>query len=179
MAGRATAELFWRGTMNRLRRLTIAATLSLTLVSVPATSLAATDVTYGLGGSEISATSSTGIFVGVAGASDDAGFWQATVVHGPLPTAVGSSAAVVGGNFALNGWRRDLGGAVTGGSIKLLTTSSCGKQTYDVVGSVAVNQGATGTASFGTVLTHYRLKVWGRCITYGATVKGSVSFHLQ
>jgi hypothetical protein len=164
--------------MHRLRRLTIAASLSLALVSVPATSFAATNVSYGLTGSEVWATSSTGVFVGAAATNDDAGFWQATVVHGPLPTTVGSSAAVLSGSFGLNGWRRDLGGAVTGGSIKLLTTSTCGNQTYNVVGNVAVTQGGTGSASFSTVLTHYRFQVWGRCITYGATVSGGVSFHL-
>lgn len=164
--------------MNRFHRLAIAASLSLSLVSVPAMSLAATDVTYDLAGSEVWASSTTGVFVGAAARSDDVGFWQATVVHEPLPETIGPSAKVVGGTFSLNGWRRDLAGAVTGGSITLLTTSTCGIQTYNVLGDVAVTQGGTGTANFATVLTHYRIKVWGRCITYGATVKGTVTFHL-
>jgi len=33
-------------------------------------------------------------------------------------------------------------------------------------------------AAFSTVLTHYRIWLWGRCITYAATVKGAVAFHL-
>jgi hypothetical protein len=164
--------------MNRWRRLIIAASLTVAIGSMPATAVAATDVTYGLAGSEISATSSTGVFIGAAAASDDIGVWRVTVVHGALPTTVGSSAAVVGGSFALNGHLRDLAGAVTGGSITLLTTSSCGKQTYSVGGSVAVSQGGSGTAAFAAVLTHYRIRVWGRCITYGATVKGAVRFRL-
>jgi hypothetical protein len=164
--------------MQRLRSLAFAAGLALTLVNMPATALAASDVTFRLAGNEVFATSSKGIFVGVAAASDDVGVWQATVLHGALPTSVGSTAAVVGGSFALNGRVRDLAGAVNGGSIRLLTTSACGNQTYRVIGSVAVTQGATGTASFNTVLTHYRIPLWGRCITYGASVTGGVSFHL-
>src|SRR5579859_6221513 len=98
MAVRCTAEQAWRCPMNRFRRLTIAAGLSLALVSVPAISLATTPtkVTYAISGAEYAATGTVGSFAGVAVATDDYGTWQATVVHDAIPTVVGDSAFVDG-----------------------------------------------------------------------------------
>lgn len=164
--------------MNRFRRLTIAASLSLALVSVPAMALAA-DAAYAVSGVEYAATTTVGSFAGFAVAADDYGAWKATVVHGPIPTSVGASSPVNGGSFALDGKVRDLVGTFNqGGSVTMLTTSSCGRQTYSVSGSLALTAGGSGTADFNAVLTHYRIWLWGRCITYGATVKGLVTFHL-
>lgn len=161
--------------MNRFSRLTIAVSLSLALVGVPAMTLAATDVTYALKGVEYAATPSVGSFAGVTVAADDYGAWQATIVHESLDS---SPTAITGGSFALDGHVRDLAGTITGGSITLLTTSSCGKQTYSISGSFAVSAGGSGTAAFTAVLTHYRVRIWGHCVTYAATVNGSVTFHL-
>src|SRR5437879_1973580 len=170
---RATAEQVWRCPMDRFRRLTIAASLSLALVGVPAMTLAATQVTYAVSGVEYAATTTVGSFAGVALATDDYGTWRATVVHDALPTLVGHSSWIDGGAFALDGKVRDLAGSFDyhGGTITLLTTSTCGKQTYGVYGSLN-----SATATFGAVLTHYRIWLWGHCITYAATVKGSVTF---
>lgn len=169
--------------MNRFRRLTIAASLSLALVSVPAMALAA-DATYAIRGVEYAATPEVGSFAGVAVAADDYGTWQATVVHGALPTTQYASANILTtdgtttSSFALDGKRRDLAGTFDSGLITLLTpASTCGKQIYSVAGTLTLAAG-TGTANFGAVLTHYRIWWSGRCITYAATVKGLVTFHL-
>ncbi len=164
--------------MDRFRRMFIALSVGLALVSVPTISLATTDVTYAIKGVEYAATTTVGSFAGVAVAADDYGTWQATIVHGALPTSPLGTTGVSGGSFALNGNARDLAGAVdSGGVITMLTTSTCGKQTYSVVGSLTLSGGAGG-AGFNALLTHYRIWLWGRCITYGATVKGYVAFHL-
>ena len=165
--------------VTRLRILLVAIVASVGLTTVPIVTLAATTVTYGVSGLEYAATPSVGSFAGAAVATDDVGTWQATVVHGSLPTAPGGTAPVTGGSFALNGQRRDLAGAVDGGTITLLTTSSCGRETYSVTGHLVLAPIGTGAASFGMLLTHYRLRFFGRCITYGATVQGSVTFQLS
>jgi len=164
--------------VRRLRILFLAITTAITITAVPAVALAATAVPYAVSGFEYAATATAGSFAGAAAAPDDLGTWRATVVHGPLPVNPGGTAPVTGGTFGLNGHLRDLAGGLDGGTITLLTTSSCGKQTYSVTGHLILASGM-GDASFGMVLTHYRLRLFGSCITYGATVQGSVTFHLS
>ena len=164
---------------RRLSRIALAVSLSLGMLSMPTMALAATNVTYALRGGEISATASRGVFVGVAVATDDYGTWQATIDHTLVPTSVGASAEVTGGSFAFDGRLRDLAGTfVTGGSITLRTDVPCGKQTYSVVGDLTLTGPTAGTANFEAVVTHHRICLWGRPITYAATVKGSVTFLL-
>jgi hypothetical protein len=156
--------------MVGFRRMAAALGLAAIVAAVPVATLAATS--YGLTGIETYADASTGRFAGLAIASDDYGTWKATVVHGALPTSVGASATITGGSFALDGKGRDLTGTIdSGGTITLLTTSTCGKQTYSVLGTLSAR-----AASFAATLTHYRASIFGYCLTYAATVKGSVTF---
>lgn len=165
--------------MNRLSRIALAASLSLGMLSMPTMALAATKVTYALSGTEIWATEFTGVFVGVAVAKDDYGPWQATIDHTLVPTSVGASAEVTGGSFAFDGRLRDLAGTFDpGGSITLETDVPCGNQTYRVVGDLTLTGPTAGTADFEAVVTHHRICLWGRPITYAATVEGSVTFRL-
>jgi len=163
----------------RLRILLLAMLAAIAITAVPAVGLATTTVTYGVSGLEYAASSTAGSFAGAAVAPDDLGTWRATVVQGALPLNPGGTAPVTGGTFGLNGHTRDLAGGIDGGTITLLTTSGCGKQTYSVTGHLALAPSGTGDASFGMLLTHYRLRLFGSCITYGATVQGSVTFHLS
>ena len=163
----------------RLRILFLAMITAVGVTTVPAVALAASTVTYGVSGFEYAATQTVGSFAGAAVATDDLGTWQATVVHGPLPVIPGGTTPVTGGAFALNARTRDLAGAIDGGTISLVTTTSCGKQTYSVAGHLTLAPSSTGDATFGMLLTHYRLSLFGRCITYGATVRGIVTFHLS
>ncbi len=161
--------------MDRFRRLTVAASLSLALVSVPAMALGAT-ATYAVGGAEYAATATVGSFAGVAVAADDYGVWQATIVHGVLGS---SPVSITGGTFVLDGKFRDLAGAFTGGTLTQTSGfTGCGKQTYVIAGGTLTLESSAGTAGFAATLTHYRAWLWGRCITYGATVKGTVVFSL-
>jgi len=166
--------------MHRMHRLAVAASLSLALIAIPAVAVANTDVTYAIRGAEYAATPTVGSFAGIAVAADDYGAWKATVVHDLLPTVVGSSAPINPcGSFTLDGRVRDLAGAFLGVSVTLLSDSSCGKQTYSVAGQLNLTAGGPGTADFGALLTHHRIFLFGRCITYAATVKGSVTFALS
>jgi hypothetical protein len=165
--------------MNRFRRLAIAAGLSLAVVSVPAISLATTptNVTYAISGFEYGATPTVGSFAGFAVAADDYGPWQATIVHTSLSS--GTATITAAGSFALYGKVRHLAGTFANGSITQTGGfTGCGQQTYSVIGHLILAAGA-GAADFGAVLTHYRIWLWGQCITYAATVKGSVIFSLN
>lgn len=158
--------------MGRFRRMFVALSLGLALISVPTISLATTEVTYSISGVEYAATTTVGSFAGVALAADDFGTWQATIVHTSLS---GGTATITGGSFALNGNVLDLAGTFDNGGSITQTGGllGCGKQTYSVAGTLNA-----GSAVFGAVLTHYRVWLWGRCITYAATVKGLATFHL-
>jgi len=79
----------------------------------------------------------------------------------------------------LDGQIRDMAGAINGGTLTLLTTSSCGRQTFRVLAHLTLTSGGTGDADAAMLLTHYRLLFLGHCITYAATVQGSVTFHLS
>ncbi len=165
--------------IGRVRIVLLAIITAAGIMTMPAVAMATTNVTYAVSGVEYAATPTVGWFAGGAIAADDFGTWQAMVVHGPLPTNPGGTAPVTGGSFALNGQSRDLAGAIDGGLITLLTTSSCGKQTYSVTGHLTLAPSGIGDAAFGMLLSHYRLRLFGRCITYGATVQGSVTFPLS
>jgi hypothetical protein len=133
---------------------------------------AASSVTYDVTGVETYATSTLGVFSGSAWANDDVGTWNATVSH----TAFNSSgdATITGGSFSLNGWRRDVTGSFSGGSVSLTAADAgCGREWYAVVGTLALN--GHGSGAFTATLTHYRASIFGYCLTYGATVNGTVT----
>ena len=93
--------------MNALHRRIAAAVLVaslvvLVLVLVPATAGAATQTSrFSISGTEVSATSTTGRFVGAASGSA-LGTWYAEVVHAPLSGGDGAQAAIgSGGSFGM------------------------------------------------------------------------------
>jgi len=164
--------------VRRLQIFFLATFTALGITTAPGVAAAASTVTYAVSGFEYAATPTVGSFAGAAATPDDFGTWQATVVHGPLPVDQGGTASVTGGTFGLDGQARDLAGGIDGGTIMLLTTSTCGRQTYSVTGHLTLAPSGTGDATFAMLLTHYRLRLFGRCISYAATVQGSVTFNL-
>jgi hypothetical protein len=146
-------------------------------LALTASTLAASSFTYALSGFEIAATSTVGTFVGVGTTADDAGTWSATINHTVL---TGGAATISGGTFAYNGTVRDIAGTFTGGSLKQTSGSSgswpCTNQTYAVTGSLTLTAPGSGTGTFSVVLTHFRLRLFGQCIVYAATVKGGATF---
>ncbi len=144
----------------------------------PVTALAAAH-TDSVSGIEVFATNTTGVFSGTAGGSLP-GVWAATVNHTPL----GTSATITGGSFdvvsALGGLPAVVVGSFSGGSVvQTGGFSGCGNQTFNVNGSLVsvgvAGRAETGTGTFGAILTHLRFPLFGKCITYGATIKGAVS----
>jgi hypothetical protein len=158
--------------------LIVAAAAALTLA--PAAAIAATPSAYSdpISGFEYAAAATQGSFVGAAlGAVP--GAWSATVDHTPL----GASATITGGEFSLvtyqDGALTTLTGDFTAGTVQQLSGfTGCVNQRYAVnglLGNVGFGTGGSGTGTFAATLTHYRTKIFGSCLTYSASISGSLS----
>ena len=169
--------------MKALHRRIAAAVLVaslLVLVLVPATAGAATQTSrFSISGTEVSATSTTGRFVGAASGSA-LGTWYAEVVHVPLGGGDGASVAIQsGGSFGMALAQAEpayvVSGQFSGGTITTVSSgTNCKNQVYVVNGDLK-NVSVTGTGHFAATLTHHRRSVLGRCWLYAATVTGTVT----
>jgi hypothetical protein len=167
--------------MNALHRRIAAAVLVASLVVlVPATAGAATKTySFSISGTEVSASSTTGRFVGAASGSA-LGTWYAEVVHVPLAGGAGAHVAIQsGGSFGMALAQAEpayvVSGQFSGGTITTINSgTNCKNQVYEVKG-VLRNLSVTGTGQFMATLTHHRRSVLGRCWLYAATVSGTVT----
>ena len=148
------------------------------LLTGPAAAMAATMSTDSISGLEYAATSAQGRFAGIASGALP-GAWSVTVDHTPL----GTSAAITGGDFHL-ATRLDetltvVSGHFTRGTVRQLSGfTGCASQRYavnGVLGHVSPGSAGRGTGTFAATLTHYRTEIFGHCLTYSATVTGSLS----
>jgi hypothetical protein len=148
------------------------------MLMLPMAAAAAVSYADSLSGYEYYATSTEGRFAGQASGALP-GAWSATVDHTPLSP----SATVTGGNFALatvlNGRAVTVTGDVHSGWVTRTNPGStgCVNQTYDVHLDL-IDVGATshlGTGTFGGTLVHRRYSVLGQCVTYAASISGSLS----
>ena len=167
----------YEGFKMRLNRRTLAASAALVLaLAIPLSTVAAsTTVTYGIRGIEIHATATQGTFTGVAWAADDFGTWTAVVQHTPFDA--NRNATITGGTFTLDGRARDASGTFTSGSVNLTSADpGCGREFFSVDGAMSLRGGGSG--AFSATLVHYRTQVFGRCITYWVTVRGTTELTL-
>ena len=162
------------------RRIAAAVLVASLLVLVPATAGAATQTSrFSISGTEVSATSTTGRFVGAASGSA-LGTWYAEVVHVPLGGGVGAQVAIQsGGSFGMALAQAEPAYVVSGqfsrGTITTIKPgTNCKNQVYEVDGDLR-NVSVTGTGHFAAKLTHHRRSVLGRCWLYAATVSGTVT----
>ena len=140
------------------------------LLFLPGLAIASTTSTDRVAGIEYAATSTIGQFAGV-GTGPFPGSWNATLVHQPLRP--GQTVAITGGAFTLYS-RSTIGGSFTGGTVSPVTTPGpCGNERFNVTGTMALNGGGFGR--FTVVLTHLRAQIHARCVTYGATVTGTLA----
>jgi hypothetical protein len=162
-------------------RIVAVAILLATLVAlVPATAVAETQTyRFRISGTEVSATSTTGRFVGAASGSA-LGTWYAEVNHDPLGGGVGARVAIrSGGSFGMALAQADpayvVSGQFSGGTITVDNPGrNCTNQVYTVNGYLR-NVSVTGTGHVAATLTHHRRSVLGRCLLYAATVSGTVT----
>jgi|SRR5580704_84682 hypothetical protein len=144
----------------------------------PASALAATTSSDSISGYEYAATSTQGRFVGIASGALP-GAWSVTVDHTPL----GTSATITGGTFHLathlDGTLTAVAGDFTGGTVTQLSGfTGCVNQRYavnGVLGDVGSGSVRSGTGALVATLTHHRTKIFGHCVTYSASVSGSLS----
>lgn len=70
-------------------------------------------------------------------------------------------------------------GDFTGGYVQVTNSgTNCTNQTFDVegiLGNVGRWLGGSGTGLFAATLTHHRHRVFGSCVTYAASVSGSIT----
>ena len=161
------------GMYRRVFRHTIALLLGSVLAANVVVAAASTSATYEVRGVEVYATATRGVFTGATWAADDYGSWYAIVDHTAFDAA--RTATITGGTFALDGYRRDVSGTFNPGGTVLLRSADpgCGREVFDVDGTMTLAGGGSGVLD--AILVHYRTSVFGRCITYGATVSGTVA----
>jgi hypothetical protein len=166
----------------RLLRAFIVVGLATLALCAPAITLAAQ--TYGdtISGYEYFATSTDGKFAGSA-AGALPGAWNADVQHTPLCVSCTSTATITGGSFSLattlNSIPALVTGVFSGGTVQVVDIGGdCTNQTFAVngiLGNVGPWYTGSGSGTFSATLTHYRLPIFGRCITYAASVAGTIS----
>jgi hypothetical protein len=166
--------------MKALHRWLAAAAVLLVSLVVPATAEAATKTyRFSISGTEVSASSTTGRFVGAASGSA-LGTWYAEVAHDPLGGGVGARVAIrSGGSFGMALAQAEpasvVSGQFSGGTITVINAGAhCTDQVYAVDGALR-NVSVTGSGHFVATLTHHRRSVLGRCWLYAATVGGTVT----
>ncbi|HEU5476476.1 MAG TPA: hypothetical protein VFU64_01450 [Gaiellaceae bacterium] len=164
-----------------MRRILVVVAALATVAVVVASPAAATTPTYALSGVETGlpqpagGDESTSSFAGTA-FSWSAGFatWTAHVTHHSLAACASlGDSCITGGDFSLTG-ASTISGQFESGSITLVSGSpvTCTSTTvYRVAGVVDLDGG--GTATFTARLTHYQVKLFGSCVPYFATVKGT------
>ena len=162
------------------RRMAAAVLVASLVVVVPAAAVAGTKTyRFNISGTEVSATSTTGRFVGAASGSA-LGAWYAEVVHDPLGGRVGAQVSIrSGGSFGMALHQAEpayvVSGQFSGGTITVKDPGAhCTDQVYTVDGDLR-NVSVTGTGQFVATLTHHRRSVLGRCWLYAATVGGTVT----
>ena len=162
------------------RRIAAAVLVASLVVVVPATAEAGTKIyRFKVSGTEVSATSTTGRFVGTA-SGRALGAWYAEVVHDPLSGPANTQVNIrSGGSFGMALSQAEpayvVSGQFSGGTITVKDPGAhCTDQVYTVDGSLR-NVSVTGTGQFVATLTHHRRSVLGRCWLYAATVGGTVT----
>ena len=164
----------------RLRMILLIGIAMLTL-AVPAGAAAAQTYSDTIGGHEYYFTSTDGRFAGTASGAL-AGSWNADVQHTQLCLSCTPTATITGGSFSVATTLRDLPtlvtGKFTGGTVQVINRgTNCTNQTFAVngiLGSVGPWYSGHGAGTFTATLTHYRTSILGSCVTYGASVKGTL-----
>jgi hypothetical protein len=173
--------------MTRSLRLAAVALAAAAALALPMSAAAApASTSFAVRGFEYAFTPTIGFFAGSAvGNAGDRGTWNTSVEHDPLGSTPPIN--VTGGSF----WMATRSPAGTfdwvtgtfvhhGGTITTRDPgTNCTNQRYLVEGAlenVTTSTTAGGTGAFSVTLTHFRTLLFGRCITYSASVVGNVNF---
>jgi hypothetical protein len=168
----------------RLRRGFVVAALAALVLCMPAGALATQAYDDTISGYEYYATSTDGKFAGSA-AGAVPGDWNADVRHTPLCVSCTPTATITGGSFLLVTILKSVPtlvtGTFTGGSVQVTDAgANCTSQAFAVngiLGDVGPWYRGSGSGTFSATLTHYRYRIFGSCITYSASVTGTLSLN--
>ena len=160
-----------------MRRYLLALVLATVGLILPQTASAAQSAADTLTGYEYYATSTDGRFAGQASGTLP-GAWNANIQHTALCLSCTPTATITGGSFTLSTGYTLVTGSFTSGTVRVINPGpGCTRQTFAVNGSlgdVGRWYSGGGTGSFAVTLTHYRRSILGRCVTYGASVAGTL-----
>jgi hypothetical protein len=151
---------------------------------LPTAATAATSYTDRISGAEYYATSTDGRFAGTASGSLT-GSWNVDVQHTALCIGCSTTATITGGSFQLATTLHSIPtlvtGSFSGGTVQVTNPGTgCTNQTFAVNGilsTVGSWYGGTGNGTFIATLTHYRHSVFGYCLTYSASVTGTLTLN--
>jgi hypothetical protein len=163
--------------MNFRRSLAIVCAVGISLWTA-ATATAAQTYTDTISGHEYYFTSTEGRFAGTASGALP-GYWDARVQHTPLCLTCTPTATITGGSFSLATGSGIVSGTFTGGTVQVTNPgANCTNQTFAVngiLGGVGWWSRGSGTGIFSATLTHYRHRIFGSCVSYAASVHGTLS----
>ena len=164
--------------MHRRQALLILA-LAVFVLCTAGSAAAAQSYADAISGHEYFFTSTDGKFAGSASGSLS-GHWNADVQHTPLCGSCTPTATITGGSFQLlHGLSTLITGDFTGGSVQVTNPGAgCTNQTFavnGVLGSVGPWYSGNGGGLFSVTLTHYRVSILGSCISYAASVAGTLT----
>jgi hypothetical protein len=173
--------------MTRSLRILAAGLASAVMLVVPMSAAAApASTTFAVKGFEYAFTPTVGFFAGSAtGSAGDRGGWNTNVEHDRLGSP--PPIYVTGGSFQMatrspaGTFDFVVGSFVNqGGTITTIDSGAgCTNERFLVTGAlehVSTSTTFGGAGTFSVTLTHHRASLFGRCITYSATVVGTVSF---
>jgi len=156
----------------------LALALAVIALCITGSAVAANTYSDTISGYEYYFTSTDGRFAGSASGALP-GSWNADVQHTPLCLSCTPTATITGGSFLLATTSTLVTGTFTGGTVQVTNVGvNCTNQSFDVngiLGSVGRWYGGNGTGAFSVTLTHYRHRLFGSCVTYGASVRGTLS----
>ena len=151
------------------------------MLAAPLAASAAQTATDTVNGLEYFATPNHGKFVGTADGALPGG-WNIDVRHTKLCVSCTTAATIMGGSFQLatraQGVLTLITGAFRGGTVEVVRAGTrCTNQSFAVRGilrQVGPWHRGSGTGAFTATLTHFRHSIFGRCVTYAASVKGTL-----
>jgi len=168
-----------------LQRLIILLAAALGLLVAAPSAVAATTYTDTVSGYEYAFTSTDGKFAGNASGSLP-GAWNADVQHTKLCLSCTPTATITGGSFSLATTHISVPAVVSGdfvgGTVQVTNRGAgCTNQTFrinGILGNVGWWAAGSGSGTFNVTLTHYRHSIFGRCVSYAASVRGTLSLTL-
>ncbi|HSH21609.1 MAG TPA: hypothetical protein VK992_03200 [Candidatus Caenarcaniphilales bacterium] len=159
-------------------RLALLAALVVQLV-VPGLARGAAFETYSVTGYEVWFTPTVGTFVGTGGGSvGTLSAWQSSIEHSVVISPTGTITGGWATLYRLDGVR--ISGYFSDGTVQQTYDGpDCTDESHAVTGSLTSvsrsDSAAVGTGVFEATLVHHRAWFFGRCISYSASVTGTIS----